>query len=286
VAFYGGDDLTGIGGNFFLESALFKAVFDKGIVIHGQALEYGEANGEDPYNSWKYLLLGDPEMHIRRHRVLDPTVTYWLLDRPVSIPGGVGGAFDVRVRTRQGIPVSGVQVSLWKAGAGASVAPAPQDAAQRAPGAARVTTTAPELLTNLYTGQDGYAHFQLPALTQGTLSVTVTDDDANQMSDQVSVTSQAGVGAAAPGALRLSAMPSVTRGTTLIGFGCALDRSATISLRDIAGREVRSLAVAGGAQSVRWDGTDASGARVANGLYFAHLSNGLAGGTARIIVLH
>jgi hypothetical protein len=75
VAFYGGDDLTGIGGNFFLESALFKAVFDKGIVIHGQALEYGEANGEDPYNSWKYLLLGDPEMHIRRHRVLDPTVT-------------------------------------------------------------------------------------------------------------------------------------------------------------------------------------------------------------------
>jgi flagellar hook assembly protein FlgD len=166
------------------------------------------------------------------------------------------------------------------------VAPAPQDAAQRAPGAARVTTTAPELLTNLYTGQDGYAHFQLPALTQGTLSVTVTDDDANQMSDQVSVTSQAGVGAAAPGALRLSAMPSVTRGTTLIGFGRALYRSATISLRDIAGREVRSLAVAGGAQSVRWDGTDASGARVANGLYFAHLSNGLAGGTARIIVLH
>jgi hypothetical protein len=291
VAFYGGTDLTGIGGNLFLEKALFNAVFGKGITIHGQALEYGEAHGFDMDNAWKYLLLGDPEMHIRRHRVPDPTVAYWLLDRPQLIPGGVAGALDIRVRTGQGLPVSGVQVSLWKAGSGASVVPAPQDGAASvagggpAAGPARVTT-ASELLTNLYSGQDGYAHFQLPALSQGTLSVTVTDDDANAMSDAISVTAPAGVGAAAPGALRLSAMPSVTRGSTLIGFGRALDRSATISLRDIAGREVRSLAVASGAQSVRWDGSDAAGARVANGLYFAHFSGDIAGGTARIIVLH
>jgi flagellar hook assembly protein FlgD len=45
------------------------------------------------------------------------------------------------------------------------------------------------------------------------------------------------------------------------------------------------LDVAPGAQSVRWDGTDASGARVANGIYLASLAHGLGGGTARIVVV-
>ena len=80
-------------------------------------------------------------------------------------------------------------------------------------------------------------------------------------------------------------MPSVTKGATRIGFGRALERDVTVSLRDVAGREVRSLAVARGAQTVSWDGADAAGARVANGIYFAHLSGRVAGGTARIIVL-
>jgi hypothetical protein len=259
AAIYAATWLTGIGGNFFLEKALFQAVFGKGITIHGQAIEYGEALGGDTYNAWKYLLLGDPEMHIRRHRVPDPIAVPWVLERPQLIPAGAAGAFDVRVTTHQSVPVPGVQVSLWKAGS--------------------------EILTNLYSGQDGYAHFQLPSLTPGTLYVTVNDDDANAMSEQVSVTSQAGVAGGLATVLRLSAMPSVTRGGTTIGFGRALSEGATLTLRDIAGRSVRVLDVAPGAQSVRWDGADASGARVANGIYLASLAHDLGGGTARIVVV-
>jgi flagellar hook assembly protein FlgD len=46
---------------------------------------------------------------------------------------------------------------------------------------------------------------------------------------------------------------------------------------DITGREVRSLASGSfdaGAHEIQWDGTDATGAKVASGLYYYRLTSG------------
>jgi hypothetical protein len=88
-----------------------------------------------------------------------------------------------------------------------------------------------------------------------------------------------GVGKDGSGRIEFRARPNLTRGPARFHFGRALPAGGTVALFDATGRRVRVLAVAPGAASVAWDGTDAGGEVVAAGTYFARLL--YEGGSAR-----
>jgi hypothetical protein len=70
-----------------------------------------------------------------------------------------------------------------------------------------------------------------------------------------------------------------------VEMNCSLDgaEQGIIRIRDAAGRLVRTLAVPEGA--ARWDGRDASGSRVASGVYFVSLSCAAGADRARIVIV-
>ena len=61
--------------------------------------------------------------------------------------------------------------------------------------------------------------------------------------------------------------------------------AGTITIFDAGGRLVRSLETVGGASNVGWDGLDATGSRVAPGVYFYQARNAAASSAQRLIVL-
>jgi probable HAF family extracellular repeat protein len=73
------------------------------------------------------------------------------------------------------------------------------------------------------------------------------------------------------------ATPNPSRGASRFDFSLARAGRASLVLVDVSGRIVRTLAdgdYAAGSQSIVWDGRDASGARVAPGIYHARLATG------------
>ena len=62
-----------------------------------------------------------------------------------------------------------------------------------------------------------------------------------------------------------------------------------LGIFDVAGRQVRILRsgeLDAGTHTVTWDGRNASGTRVASGVYFARMRAGAGERTERLIVVH
>lgn len=69
--------------------------------------------------------------------------------------------------------------------------------------------------------------------------------------------------------------PNPARGETSIWLDMSKAQTVRVSIYDLAGRQVRELVsgvVGAGAHGSRWDGRDASGRRVASGVYIARLT--------------
>lgn len=79
------------------------------------------------------------------------------------------------------------------------------------------------------------------------------------------------------------AIPTVTTRGTLFSLGGARAHDAAVSLFDVAGRSVRTLALAAGRASVAWDGRDGAGRRVAPGIYIARVTGGSVSASARVV---
>jgi probable HAF family extracellular repeat protein len=96
-------------------------------------------------------------------------------------------------------------------------------------------------------------------------------------------------GGAGP-ALRLAgAVPNPVRDASRFAFELPQAGRARLVLHDLSGRAVRELAsgwFGAGHQSVPWDGRDASGARLAPGVYYAHLTTEQGTLAQRFVVLH
>jgi len=94
-------------------------------------------------------------------------------------------------------------------------------------------------------------------------------------------------GPAAP--LRIEGVePNPTRGETTIRFALPLDRRLGLSICDALGRVVRPLAEGvwtEGSHAVTWDGRDARGVPVPNGVYFIRDVRGAPSAGPKIIVL-
>jgi hypothetical protein len=86
------------------------------------------------------------------------------------------------------------------------------------------------------------------------------------------------------GRLRLSAWPSVTRDATRLQFGAVLAVPGTVTVRDVAGRLVRTLEAPRASACVTWDGRAADGRAVPSGVYFARLTSSAGAADARVIV--
>lgn len=116
VAFYGATVPSGTTANHELDRQMFKAVYDLGLTTHGKAIEYAEAQmtaiaGSE--NAWMYLLLGDPEMKIRRRAPFSLAITAPVLTTrcPTSVC-----PIAIRVLDSLGNPLSGLKISAYKPG--------------------------------------------------------------------------------------------------------------------------------------------------------------------------
>lgn len=88
--------------------------------------------------------------------------------------------------------------------------------------------------------------------------------------------------------LRLEIAPNPSRAAVVLRFRMPAGGAAEVAIHDLAGRRVRVLASGGfaaGDQRVTWDGRDASGRRVAPGLYFARVRAGTLALTAHVLRL-
>jgi hypothetical protein len=260
VSFYGATQPSWIYDNGIMVRRLFEAVFNYSYTTQGIAIafeEFGTILDTSDDNPVQYLLLGDPEMHIRRTNVTGSPP--YVPRIPIHIVAGPVTPLDIHVDLRAGSPAVGVQVSLWKRGMlqGVTAVGGP---------------TGDEVLDNRYTDAAGNAHFDLAGLTPGTLYVTTTDDEGNVVEDSIAVTSTTSV---APGAdvVALRVASSISRGRVLFLLGGPLDRDARLLVCDVSGRTVRALRAPAGAREVTWDGADESGARASAGLYLAKLDH-------------
>lgn len=85
--------------------------------------------------------------------------------------------------------------------------------------------------------------------------------------------------------LRLSASPSVMSYSTRFHWSRALTQPATLTIYDARGRRIRGVSVAPGSSTVAWDGRDASGKRVASGVYLVQLSSSRVTARERVVVV-
>lgn len=179
-------------------------------------------------------------------------------------------AFPVLIREPSGVPV-GVSHArlLFDVGAGQ---PLKFQGVQVAPGGAAVG--GPNKFTVAFSlAATGNVNEGAPLL------------DATWLADWDPAPASTGVTAApseGSASLTLFAWPSVTRGATDFRANAPLRASSTISIHDVTGRFVRSLAWPAGTPSVRWDGTSAAGTPVTAGVYFARLA-AIRGAPARVV---
>jgi hypothetical protein len=273
VAHYGATRGSGTQDNNVLEDSLFVAVWTYGITNIAHATTYAEDRnivfswGAGPDNAFEYTLFGDPDMNIRRDK--PPS---WQTIVPVSITllGSGQSSLDIQLLDGQGAPVQAALVGVFKPGAGFGASAEPAAGSKLG---ARPATSAPptEVLDNTYTDATGHAHFLISPQTPGFLYYTVRDSGGGSVVDSIPVVGTASAGGGPVAVSGLWAAPSVTRGATTIHFARALDRGATLTVFDAAGRAVSSLPAPAGATAVAWSGTDASGAPVRSGLYFVRL---------------
>ena len=104
--------------------------------------------------------------------------------------------------------------------------------------------------------------------------------------DEDARAAQTGRLASDKGSVRVSPNPS--RDGTRLEYATRSDAKVTLGVYDLAGRQVRSLVNGfqpAGDYSVRWDGRDASGARVKPGVYFVRGSIGSTAIGSRVLVL-
>jgi Peptidase family C25 len=160
VAHYGAVEVSKTTQNHSLHREMFRAVYDLGITTHSFAIAHAESQQamEVPGNNpWRYLLLGDPAMKIRRKKPVPPVVT-----GPNTITASQNNqTLLFNVTNASGAPLPGVLVSVYK------------DVWPPVPGAA------PEIVGNGYSGTSGAVVIPIGPTTLGTIDWTGREDDGN-----------------------------------------------------------------------------------------------------------
>lgn len=271
LAFYGATVPAGAWASIELNQDLFFAVYSQDIHIQGYTYYDAEYRMENVFksgDSWKYLLLGDPEMHIRTSQPQSP----WVVSAPYieHVACGPSGCPELRMHVNMastGAPAVGVRVALHQ---------------PPGPGGAGVAD-------NRYTDASGLVAIPVPGLGDGPMSCMMIDEEGHSSPDTIwaqggQVTT--GVGdRVARGSVSLRAQPTVVHAGTVFALGRPAGAAARLDLYDAIGRRVRSLPIASGALGVRWDAADASGRHAGSGVYLARYRDAAGEAKARVVVL-
>ncbi|HXJ67291.1 MAG TPA: FlgD immunoglobulin-like domain containing protein, partial [Verrucomicrobiae bacterium] len=201
----------------------------------------------DGVNRWTQMALemfGDPQLSLPRHAGHDLA-----LSAPSTVNVG-GGGIPVHV-TEDGVAKPGVIVTAYRDAEGI------------------VTAT---------TDAQGDAVLPFVALAPGEVSITARQDGSPVQVDSVEATANSGVdGPSVPRFTFAAPSPNPSSGVVFFHWSVPAELAespAKLTLHDLAGRVVRTLESPAGATSARtatWDGRDASGGRLAPGLYVARL---------------
>jgi len=167
VSYYGATVPSYTSQNHVLDEWMFKAVYDEGLVTQSHAIMRGEAQMaalSGSSNAWMYLLLGDPDMHIRRRNpkslVLEGLEEI-LACRPPC------GLF-LTVVDEVGNPVPEALVGLWKPG------PHGGDG----------------VFVNRYADAQGQVTLEVPLASPGTLYYSAEDGEGNALFGSIEVGGQ------------------------------------------------------------------------------------------------
>ena len=191
-------------------------------------------DGVNRLTAMSLSLVGDPETRLRI-AVSPPAASF-----PATVAAGPPG-FDVTV-ARDGAPLADARVAVFL-----------EDQA----------------LVIATTGTDGVARLELPAGCTGPGVITVVAPDGATSEGTLAAGVVTGVG---PGVARSTfAAPLPNPAFLDVRLAGAVAGPASLQLFDVGGRRVRSFVLEGGAFDLRWDLRDASGRRVAPGLYLARL---------------
>jgi hypothetical protein len=156
VAFYGSTVPSYTTPNHELDRRMFKGVFDLGLTTHAKAIEYAEAQMTALYggdNAWMYLLLGDPEMKVRRRA---PLALRLAAPSTFARCSTAGCSLAATVTDAAGKALAGVKVAAFKAG-----------------------LQSDEVAENRYTDALGKVTIPVAPRTAGTLLLTAEDDAGN-----------------------------------------------------------------------------------------------------------
>jgi hypothetical protein len=107
--------------------------------------------------------------------------------------------------------------------------------------------------------------------------VTITPESAMWFRTEIGRGGLSGVAGwdGTPGPAMVTAYPNPSRSSATIGYSLARSQWMRLDIIDVAGRKVADLKTGqspAGVAEVRWDGLDASGRRVAAGVYFCRLA--------------
>ena len=235
---------------------IYIKLYDEGIFNVGEAINaatvvtmsihgsLGETNAK------MYLWFGDPAMELFSNDVANP--------QPLSIAAPANFGFGVQTVsvtvTSNGSPVEGAVATLTDGIDGTSHGMTfHETAVTNSGGQATFTVTVPEGTPILYTGARKHNYNPITATIGG-------------------VGVEGGTTAGVPAlAHSLSASPNPVNTTAVVNFSLPSAGTATISVFDVAGRQVETIhagELSPGSHSVSWDAS-----RFANGVYFVRLAS-------------
>jgi len=153
VSYYGATVPSYTDENHILDEWMFLAVFDEALTKQSHAIKRAEAQtaslvGDD--NAWMYLLLGDPDMDIRRSNPMNFEIM-----RPESLNPCVSQdcSLNFQVFDDDGNPVPNALVGLWKEGP--------------------TRESEGEVFINGYTNDQGIVNLEASPLTVGEIQFSV-----------------------------------------------------------------------------------------------------------------
>ena len=155
VSYYGSTVPSYTSQNHVLDEWMFKAVYDEDLTKQSHAIKRAEAQMaalSGSSNAWMYLLLGDPDMDIRRRNIINIIIwkpQMWLICQ------GDDCMIEFVLNNEDGSPIAGARVAIWK-----------DDPNGDSDG---------EIFTNGYTDATGRIELEAAALTAGEIHFTVQD---------------------------------------------------------------------------------------------------------------
>jgi hypothetical protein len=149
---------------------------------------------------------------------------------------------------------------------------------------------------NPYASGSSVSHYDISLTPNALMEPAINGDLTNNLDLTIPLFRDIGwlpdmvdVPSAGPSArVALASRPNPARGALRVNFALPADETVELSLFDVSGRQVRTLArahFAAGSHEVRWDGRDAAGRPAAPGIYLARLKGPHTQATHHVVLM-